>query len=533
MNVFETLAHSAQKFAGRTAIIDAGGTMDYRSLWREIEALRAQLDHLGLKPGQGVGIRARNGRAFVIGGLAALGCGATVMPIHHQIKPDELNDMLAKAPLCVILDDGSGGPVPANRSEHPKGWTPNQALSNGLRFTRLENSQAPLAPEIADAAFVRFTSGTTGEAKGVVLTHRDILERIAAANSGLKLTHEDTILWVLPMAYHFYVSIILYLEAGATVLLSGDYLAESILDSAAQHRATFLYVTPMHIRLLNSAAAGRALPPSLQRVMSVSSRLNPQAARDFHARYKIPVCQGYGIIEVGLPIMNIDEAADHPEAIGRPVPAFEAMIVQDGTPKEPLPHPNPLPSHSMGAEREQKSDALDRFEAEPQSSDVKNARAPRELSPAKEGETGQLALRGPGIFSGYLNPPRLRAEIMRDGWFLTGDLGHRDSGGRIFLDGRTSSVIHVAGHKVFPEEVAAVLDTHPAVLRSRVFGRQHPQWGEAVYAEAQLRNGNTAPVTSDELLTFCRKRLSSQKVPVTVEFVAQVPMTSSGKVKHG
>jgi long-chain acyl-CoA synthetase len=137
------------------------------------------------------------------------------------------------------------------------------------------------------------------------------------------------------------------------------------------------------------------------------------------------------------------------------------------------------------------------------------------------------------MFSGYLNPPRLRADIMRDGWFLTGDLGHRDSGGRIVLDGRTSSVIHVAGHKVFPEEVAAVLDTHPAVLRSRVFGRQHPQWGEAVYAEAQLRNGKTAPVSSDELLTFCRKRLSSQKVPVTVEFVSQVPMTSSGKVKHG
>lgn len=154
--------------------------------------------------------------------------------------------------------------------------------------------------------------------------------------------------------------------------------------------------------------------------------------------------------------------------------------------------------------------------------------------PAPEGETGQLALRGPGMFSGYLNPPRLRSEIMRDGWFLTGDLGHRNSSGLIVLDGRTSSVIHVAGHKVFPEEVAAVMDSHPAVLRSRVFGRPHPQWGEAVYAEAQLRNGNgAAPVTSEDVVTFCRRRLSSQKVPVTVEFVPEVKMTSSGKVKHG
>ncbi|MGH8023702.1 MAG: class I adenylate-forming enzyme family protein [Limisphaerales bacterium] len=481
MNVFETLARSAQQWADRTAIIDAVGAMDYRSFWREVEALRAQLDRLGVREGQGVGIRARNGRAFIIGGLAALGCGAVVMPIHHQIKPDELADMLAKAPLCAILDDGSGGASPPVA---PGALTKNTAaLSNGLRFTQLDNAQARIAPQIGDAAFVRFTSGTTGAAKGVALTHRDILERIAAANSGLQLTPNDTILWVLPMAYHFYVSIILYLQAGATVLVSGDYLADSILDSAAQHRVTFLYVTPMHIRLLNSAASAGALPPSLRRVMSVSSRLHPQAARDFHARYKVPVSQGYGIIEVGLPIMNIAEAAEHPEAIGRPTASFEAAIVHEG------------------------------------------------MKPVADGDTGQLALRGPGMFSGYLNPPRPRAEILREGWFLTGDLAHRDSGGRIVLDGRTSSVIHVAGHKVFPEEVATVLDAHPAILRSRVFGRQHPQWGEAVYAEAQLRNGT--PVTSDDVLTFCRRRLSSQKVPVTIEFVREVSMTSSGKVRHG
>jgi long-chain acyl-CoA synthetase len=477
MNVFETLAQSARQWPDRIAIVDAGGPMDYRSLWREVEALRVQLDKLGVRQGQGVGVRARNGRAFIIGGLAALGCGAVIMPIHHQIKPDEQADMLAKSPLCAIIDDGSGTAQPGRTValENPGG--------NGLRFTRLDNSQVPLAPQIANAAFVRFTSGTTGAAKGVVLTHRDVLERTRTANSGLQLTQEDKILWVLPMAYHFYVSIILYLEAGATVLVSGDYLAESILDSAAQHAATFLYVTPMHIRMLNSEKSGRALPPSVKGVMSVSSKLNPQSARDFHARYKVPVSQGYGIIEVGLPIMNIAEAAEHPEAIGRPVPSFEAKIVHDG------------------------------------------------MQPVAEGETGQLALRGPGMFSGYLNPPRLRAEILHDGWFLTGDLAHRDSGGLIVLDGRTSSVIHVAGHKVFPEEVAAVLDSHPAVLRSRVFGRQHPQWGEAVYAEAQLRNGT--PATSEELLAYCRKRLSSQKVPVSVDFVPEISMTSSGKVRHG
>jgi acyl-CoA synthetase (AMP-forming)/AMP-acid ligase II len=477
MNVFDTLAQSARQWPEHTAIIDAGGPLDYRSLWREVEALRVQLDRLGVREGQGVGVRARNGRAFVIGALGALGCGAVIMPIHHQLKPDELSDMLARAPLCVILDDGIGGAQDGKTLmlENPGG--------NGLRFTRLNNSQLPLAPKIKDAAFVRFTSGTTGAAKGVALTHRDVLERTRVANSGLGLTQDDIILWILPMAYHFYVSIILYLEAGATVVVSGDYLADNILDAAAEHKATFLYVTPMHVRLLNSERSGRALPPSLQRVMSVASKLHPQSARDFFARYKTPVCQGYGIIEVGLPIMNIAEAAEHPEAIGRPVSSFEAKIVNEA------------------------------------------------MKLVAEGETGQLALRGPGMFSGYLNPPRLREEVLREGWFLTGDLAHRDGGGRIVLDGRTSSVINVSGHKVFPEEVAAVLDSHPAILRSRVFGRPHPQWGEGVYAEAQLRDG--APTRSEDVLEFCRQRLSSQKVPASLEFVAQITTTSSGKVRHG
>ncbi len=478
MNVFDTLAQSARQWPERTAIIDAGGPLDYQFLWREVEGLRVQLDRLGLTAGQGVGVRARNGRAFVIAALAALGCGAVIMPIHHQMKPDELSEMLARAPLCGILDDGVG---PAHPGKTVKLDSPGGMV---LRFTRLDGPQPQLAPGIKDAAFVRFTSGTTGAAKGVVLTHRGVLERTRAANSGLGLSCEDRILWVLPMAYHFYVSIILYLEAGATVIVGADYLAESILDTAARHQATFLYVTPMHVRMLTGEASGRALPPSLQRVMSVSSALHPQAARDFSARYKVPVSQGYGIIEVGLPIMNIKEAAEHPEAIGRPVEGFEAIIVDDT------------------------------------------------MKPVPEGETGQLALRGPGMFEGYLSPPCKREEILRDGWFLTGDLAHRNGSGLIVLDGRTTSVIHVAGHKVFPEEVAAVLDQHPAVLRSRVSTRPHPQMGEVVHADIQLRNGGT-PATGEDILTFCRRRLSSHKVPLSLDFVPEISLTTSGKVRHG
>jgi acyl-coenzyme A synthetase/AMP-(fatty) acid ligase len=461
-------------------MIDVAGALDYQSLWREIEGLRLQLSRLGLRGGQGVGVRARNGRGFVVGAMAALGCGAVVMPIHHQMKPAELSEMLERAPLCAVIGE-DGPPIPG------AGSSSELKLLNGsplLKYTRMTGEPPLLAPNIPNAAFVRFTSGTTGKAKGVVLRHEDILERIRAANSGLGLTCQDIVLWVLPMAYHFYVSILLYLEAGVTIVVNADYLAESILNMAWRHQATFLYVTPMHILMMNAEESGRGLPPSLRKVMSVSSRLDPQAARDFLGKFRVPVAQGYGIIEVGLPILNVAEAAEYPESIGRPLPGFDATIFDENR------------------------------------------------SPVPEGETGQLALRGPGMFSGYLSPARMRDEVLNDGWFLTGDLAHRDLGGRIVLDGRTSSVIHVAGHKVFPEEIAAVLDQHPAVRRSRVTSRPDPQWGEAVHAEVELRPGHTSDLR-EELLTFCRRRVSSHKVPSSIEFVSEMSLTSSGKVRHG
>jgi acyl-coenzyme A synthetase/AMP-(fatty) acid ligase len=430
-----------------------------------------------LGKGQLVGVRERNGRTLVITALAALGTGAAVMPIHHLVKADELSAMLEQTHLSAILDGiRTPLPFPAEARE--------LTLLNGTSLSLYQWAGGePFAPWAKDAAFVRFTSGTTGAAKGVLLSHQGTLERTRAANVGLKLGPEDRVLWVLPMTYHFFATILLYLEVGATIVVSADYLAEHLLGAAIQHSATFLYVTPMHVRLLTAEASGRRLPASLTRVMSVSSRLDPQTARDFFARYHVPVSQGYGIIEVGLPLMNLGDAEGHPEAVGRPLPGFEAAIL-DG-----------------------------------------------QLNPCAEGQTGQLALRGPGMFEGYLNPPRPRQETLRNGWFLTGDLAHRDAAARVVIDGRLKTVIDVAGHKVFPEEVAGVLEQHPAVLRSRITTRPHPQMGEVVHADVQLRNGNGADVLN-ELLAFCRKRLSSHKVPTSIEVVHELVLTGSGKVRH-
>ena len=480
MNLFQVLSDAARQWPERPAIIDDRGTLDYGSLWHEVEVLRRQLGRLGVGPGLRVGVMGRTGRAFVIGAMAALGCGAVVMPMYFQLKAEELDQMWREAGLSGLLDDGSCGCPPAGKRR-------TVTLTDGaaLRFTRLPEVAVTVPiPWMSEAAFMRFTSGTTGAAKGVVLTHRALGERVRAANAGLRLGCEDRVLWVLPMAYHFFVSIVLYLEVGAAIVITPDHWAESMLQAAAEHRATFLYAAPMQIRALATAPPGCRLPPTLTRIMSVSSRLDPPTARSFLRRYHVPVTQGYGVIEVGLPIANLEAAAEHPEAVGRPLPAYEAAILD------------------------------------------------RRFVPVTNGDTGQLALRGPGMFAGYLRPPKPSPEVLRDGWFLTGDLAHTDHGGLIVLDGRSNSVINVAGHKVFPEEVAAVLDTHPAVWRSRVTPRLHPQLGEVVHAQVQLRQPGSMP-NPEQILEFCRRRLTNYKVPASIELVGEVEVTPSGKVRHG
>lgn len=477
MNLCDELAAAGRAWAERPALIEGDVVVTYGALWREVDALRAGLAALGVGGGQGVGVRARNGRAFVIAALAAAGCGGVVMPLHPQLRPAELSQALAAAPLAAVVDDGtSPWPLPGERGS--------LSLLDGTPLSLVRTGPAaPLVPWVADAAFLRFTSGTTGAAKGVLLTHRGVAERAAAANRGLGLGPDDTVLWVLPMAYHFFVSIVLYLHAGAAVVVCADHLARGLLDDAERHAATFLYAAPLHVRLLTAEPTGRRLPASLRRVMSVSSVLAPQAARAFQERFGLPVCQGYGIIEVGLPVMNLDEAAEHPEALGRPLPGFEVELLDD------------------------------------------------DLRPVPPGATGQLAVRGPGLFAGYLAPPTPRDEVLRGGFFLTGDLAHRDEGGRLVLDGRLKSLINIAGHKVFPEEVAGVLEQHPAVLRARVARRPHPQLGEVVHAEVELRPG--ARAAPSELLALCRRQLSGYKVPASLDVVDEIATTPSGKVRTG
>jgi long-chain acyl-CoA synthetase len=472
--VYDFLSQSAQKWPDKKALIDARGSLTFKELWLEVETLKELLIHQGIKAGQGLGVMARNGRGFVIGVFAGLGAGATVMPLSHQFKSYELEKLLLKAPLHAILDDQSG--VSPEGSECCELGSAEETF----RFSWINKEREEAFVEnVEKAAFVRFTSGTTGAAKGVVLSHQAVAERTAAAKEALKFDEDEVVVWVLPMAYHFIVSIVTYLRYGVCMSVCKDLFAKSILETIRRDGGTFLYAAPMHYQMMCKDKSGVEIP-TLKRAVSTSSGIGAEVSKAFEERFAVAVSQAYGIIEIGLPIINFSQ--DFPKSIGWAQPGFEVEIFDD--------HHHSLPA----------------------------------------GTIGHLVIRGPGMFDAYMNPPRLRDEVLKEGWFFTGDLASKNETGLISVEGREKSMINVAGNKAFPEEVEEVINLYPAVTQSFVYGRAHDIMGEVVVADVVVEGeGDLAK----KIRNHCRKHLSVHKVPQEINVVPSIEMTGSGKLRRG
>lgn len=474
--VYEILRDAAKKWPSRPAVYDDHGMMTFAELYTQTETLRLNLIDLGVVAGMGIGVKARNGRSFIMGLFAGVGCGAAVMPMSHQLKKAEIEDILKEARLNVILDDMSGiAPI-----LHIDAMIEMGVENFSFSFTDAERS-ARYAAHVNNPAFIRFTSGTTGKSKGVIVSHQSVIERIEGANRALCLGTDDTVVWVLPMAYHFIVSVVLYVRFGAAIAVAKDFLAKSIIDITNRHGGTLLYASPIQIRLLSNDA-GTDTMPSLKKVISTSAAISLDVCKAFKNRFDIDVSQAYGIIEIGLPMINFVKSAEHPEAVGYALPDYTVDVLDDDH--------NPLPVGSIG----------------------------------------HLAIKGPGMFDAYLLPATSREEVLKNGYFLTADYASKSEDGLIKIEGRAKSVINVSGIKVFPEEVEAVLEMMPGIKLARISSSPHPLMGQIIEGELVLNEGETIDV--EDVLTYCRKRLSTFKAPQRLKIVQSLPMTKTGKLQR-
>ena len=460
MKLTELLDKSAGSWPQKPALIEGADVVSYAALVEQVEAWRAQLAALDLSQGCRVGLHYPNSLNYVALTFALWRINAVVVPIPMECTEEEVHSISKAMRLEAILSQ-----KPREQSE---------ALWNGCFFARI-------APELApdnhglNLAFIRFTSGTTSARKGVALCHETVRDRIAAANKGMRVTSADTIIWCLPMSHHFLATIVLYLSEGATIVLARHALAGPFLQAVNRWQGTVLYAAPFHYGMLARDQSAANLS-TVRLAVSTTCRLPEEVAVAFRQRFDVPISQAFGVIELGLVCVNVDDPIRRWDSVGRPQPDYAVRI--------------------------------------------RNPDA---------GGHGEVMVAGPGLFDAYDCPWISREELTPDGWFATGDIGRLDAEGYLFLASRKTAVINLGGRKVFPEEIESILNRHPAVRESRVYGVPHAHMGEIVEADVALRT----EVEPDALRSFCRAHLSSDKVPTRINFVAGIARTAvNGKIRR-
>jgi len=320
------------------------------------------------------------------------------------------------------------------------------------------------------------------------LSHETIKARTKAANHALQITEEDHVLWLLPMAYHFAVTIMLFLQKGCTIDISVDDTQKTVVKKLISGETTFVYATPYHysnmIRIVEELEKDKeidkiTIPDSVRLLISTAMPLTEELFAKFEDKFGRFLNQAYGIIECGLPFINYRANMKNGRSVGRNLPAYEVRLALQN----------------------------------------------------EDDTAGEILVKGDGFFDAYFNPWQKQDEILSSGgWFHTGDLGKFAPGGYLSIVGRKKSAINFLGLKIFPEKVEDVINSHPSVAESRVVGQKHPDFGEIPAAE--IIPAENHKIDEIELTKHCAKHLPKHEIPQTFEAVKDIPKTRSGKISR-
>jgi long-chain acyl-CoA synthetase len=362
-----------------------------------------------------------------------------------------------------------------------------------LDFVKLVESNPPLASPAAvdpvnDVALLQYTGGTTGTAKGAMLTHYNLVSNALYAVSIFPVTEKDVSLCALPL-YHIYgmtATMNLAIAAGATAVLLPTFHVEEVVKTIRRMKVTLFSGAPaMYVAINSKPNAKNFNLKSVRACISGGSALPPAVRKTFMALTGGNLVEGYGLSETS-PITHVNPLTGgvvKDGSIGPPYSETDAMIV----------------------------DMEDRDKILPL------------------GEVGELAVKGPGVMKGYWNQEAETKAVLKDGWFLTGDVAKMDEDGYFYIVDRKKDMINVGGFKVYPREVEDVLFEHPDIKEAGVVGIPDEFTGEGVKAFVMLKDPSKK-LTEQEVIDFCLERLAKFKAPKKVEFVQELPKTLIGKV---
>ncbi len=507
MNLWTLLERAARSHPRKVAAVDGETRVRYDELRKRCAALAGGLRRAGVKRSDRIAILEPNSLAYMEAYFAAAGLGAILVPLNPRLLPIELARILRHSGARALIAHGSfaesvSGVLAQGVELDVLVWSSQPSSVCAVPALDLETLRRNVAADfvaetLADdfVAQLYYTSGTTGDPKGVMLTHGNVAWHALGARAELALCDSDVWIHVAPM-FHLADAWATFAItwAGGTHVFAPRFDEQSVLDLFVRERVTLTNLVPTMLqRLVHFEGAAQRDYSSLRMILSGGAPIAPAVVRRIVETFRCEYVQTYGMTETS-PYLTLSLLKSHlkscaPEVqfayrakTGRAFAVVDLCVVgEDGA---------PVACNGVAV--------------------------------------GEIRARGPTVTPGYWNDASATAAAFVDGWLCTGDLATIDSEGYLQIVDRKKDMIISGGEKVYSTEVENVLYAHPAVLECAVFGRPDAEWGERVEAAVVLRPG--APRDADALLLHLRQQLAGFKVPRRIRFLEELPKTGTGKI---
>jgi long-chain acyl-CoA synthetase len=475
------------------AIISRNQQITYGALRDQVDRMRGGLAGLRIGDGDRVALLCGNGHPFVVAYLAIVGLGAVIVPLNPASPAPEIKRQLAAVGASAVVVDRSAAGAWSAVDRAAVSTVRSVVSVDGdggegtVTMEELLASDPLAAVDVAPdhLAALIFTSGTAGSPKAAMLTHGNLLSNLEQSQSvGGRTAPGDVVYGVIP-AYHIFglaVVVTFSLWVGATIVLVQRFDPVTALESIKSRRVTVIPGAPaLWAAFAHFDEAPADAFAGVRVALSGAAKLPTAVSERLEARFGLRIAEGYGLTEAGPVVTSSVGMTPVYGSVGRLLDGVELRIVDDDG-----------------------GDAL-------------------------EGDAGEIWVRGPNVFAGYLDDPEATARVLTpEGWLRTGDIGMCDEEGRLYLIERAKDLIIVSGFNVYPAEVEEVLLDHPAVADAGVIGVPHPHTGEAVKAFVVLEPGAT--IDEDGLIEHCRDHLARYKCPAKILFVDELPRSATGKL---
>jgi long-chain acyl-CoA synthetase len=486
--ISEILDRAIALYPQNPALIIAGRTWSYRELGRLVDAAAFRLKKMVPVMGSRIAIVGGNHLAYIAAYWSAQRLGFPTVEIDRNESIKTVKSILDATHAQFAVTDRDDLKLEAQKN------LPVQLFDEFLTECEISDDTGIVqAPKTKNAfgdnskeASIIYTSGTTASAKGVVLSQGNFCFIACAVADYLELTEADRCALVLPLYHTYGKSVLLsaFAAGAAVVVLDGFNRQQQFLARLSEEKCTVLSVVPYHLHvLMKSGGLSKHDLSSLRAVTSSANKLSPSVI-DYLSKI-LPGTQifsMYGLTEATTRVCYVPPELLHlkKSSCGRPLPKVEIKIVaEDGC-------------------------------------------------PAPTGVAGEIMVRGPNIMKCYWADDILTKATLVDGWLKTGDIGHLDEDGFLYIDGRMKDIIKCAGERINPLEIEEALMEHPGVEEAAVIGRQDSLMGETIHAHVMLRDLSLKP---NDLRDYCYTRLSRHKVPYQYTIVDHFPRTGTGKIQ--